>query len=280
MVQGVLHSWGGSWVYFMGRIVCVANQKGGVGKTTTAVNLGAALALAGHPTLLVDIDPQAHATSGCGVRSDQVVFSIYDALLGGRVLEEVVQPSAAPGLSIVPATRDLVAADLDLASMPRREYRLRDLLSAVSHRYSYTVIDCPPSLGLMTINGLAAADSVLIPLQCEYYALEGLAALIDTIGRIREHFNRNLEIEGILLTMFDGRNTLAHQVATEVRRHFGDQVFRTVIPRNVRLSECPSHGLPILMYDGRSRGAATYRELASEVIEAEGSTTVATPGGQ
>jgi chromosome partitioning protein len=241
----------------MGRVICVANQKGGVGKTTTAVNLGAALAVSGYPTLLVDLDAQANATSGCGVRADQVVFSIYHALVGERRLDEVIHPAAAPGMTVAPASRDLIGAEIDLVDVPRREYRLRDLLAQVKRSHAYVIIDCPPSLGLTTINGLVAADSVIVPLQCEYYALEGLAALIDTIGRI----------EGILLTMFDGRNTLARQVAGEVRQHFDHQVFKTVIPRNVRLSESPSHGLPILMYDPRSRGSMMYRELAAELVE-------------
>jgi len=251
----------------MGRVICVANQKGGVGKTTTAVNLAAALAVSGYPTLLVDLDAQANATSGCGVRPDQVVFSIYHALVGERRLDEVIQPAAAPGMTVAPASRDLIGAEIDLIEIPRREYRLRDLLVQVKRSQAYVIVDCPPSLGLTTINGLVAADSVIVPLQCEYYALEGLAALIDTIGRIREHFNPDLQIEGILLTMFDGRNTLARQVAGEVRQHFGHQVFKTVIPRNVRLSESPSHGLPILMYDPRSRGSMMYRELATELVE-------------
>jgi chromosome partitioning protein len=250
----------------MGRVICVANQKGGVGKTTTAVNLGAALAVSGYPTLLVDLDPQANATSGCGIRSDQVVFSIYDALLGERRLAEVLHPAAVPGLTVAPASRDLIGAENDLIGVQRREYRLRDILAFEKRSYAYVIVDCPPSLGLTTINGLVAADSVLVPLQCEYYALEGLAALIDTIGRIREHFNPDLQIEGILLTMFDIRNTLARQVAAEVRQHFAQQVFKTVIPRNVRLSESPSHGLPVLMYDPRSRGSMMYRELAAELV--------------
>jgi chromosome partitioning protein len=261
-------SWG-LWGFVKGRVVCVANQKGGVGKTTTAVNLSAALALSGHPVLLVDIDPQSNATSGCGVRADEVVFSVYDALLGDRGIDEVVRPTAVPGLNVVPANRDLVGAEIGLVSISQREYRLRELLAVPMRRYAYAIIDCPPSLSLLTINGLAAADSVLIPLQCEYYALEGLAALIDTIGRVREHFNPNLQIEGILITMFDSRNALSHQVAAEVRQHFAGQVFKTLIPRNVRLSESPSHGLPVLMYDGRSRGAAAYRELASELLDGE-----------
>jgi chromosome partitioning protein len=262
----------------MGRVICVANQKGGVGKTTTAVNLGASLAAAGRTALLIDIDPQANATSGCGVRPEEAPFSIYDALLGNRTLDEISRPSAVDGLVVAPASRDLVGADIDLISLPDREYRLRELVSQVRGRHSFVIIDCPPSLSLLTINGLTAADSVLIPLQCEYYALEGLAALIDTIGRVREHFNSNLQIEGILLTMFDSRNTLARQVATEIRQHFAGQVFETVIPRNVRLGESPSHGLPALVYDGRSRGAAAYKDLASELV-GEQPPTEDSPGG-
>jgi chromosome partitioning protein len=250
----------------MGRIVCVANQKGGVGKTTTAVNLSAAFAANGYRTLLVDIDPQGNATSGSGLREHQISFSVYDALLGERTVEDIVLPSAVEGLFVAPAARDLVGADIELVNAPDREYRLRQLLTPLRRTYGFIVIDCPPSLSLLTINGLVAAASVLIPLQCEYYALEGLAALLDTIGRVREHFNPELQIEGIVLTMFDTRNTLSHQVAREIRQHFTHQVFDTVIPRNVRLSESPSHGLPILAYDGRSRGAAMYRELASELI--------------
>jgi chromosome partitioning protein len=255
-----------SGVVGMGRVICIANQKGGVGKTTTAVNLGAALAVEGRSTLLLDIDPQANATSGAGVRADEIPFTVYDVLLGERGLDDIVRPSAVDGLYVAPANRDLVGAEIDLVTMPSREFRIRDVLAPAKHRYPFILIDCPPSLSLLTINGLTAADSVLIPLQCEYYALEGLAALIDTIGRVREHFNPSLQIEGILLTMFDSRNSLAHQVAREIREHFDHQVFQTVIPRNVRLSECPSHGLPIVMYDPRSKGAAMYSELAGELL--------------
>jgi chromosome partitioning protein len=257
-------------VAVMGRVICVANQKGGVGKTTTAVNLSAALALAGQRVLLIDLDPQASATSGCGVRRDEVPFSVYDALLGERTILEVVHQTAVPGLDVVPASRDLVGAEIDLVGAREREYRLRELIGPLRRQYAYVFIDCPPSLNLLTINGLAAADSVLIPLQCEYYALEGLSGLIDTIGRVRELFNPDLQIEGILLTMFDVRNSLAHQVASEVRGHFTGQVFEAVIPRNVRLGESPSHGLPVLLYDAHSRGAVMYRALAEEILRGDG----------
>ena len=249
----------------MGRVIAVANQKGGVGKTTTAINLAAALALQGHASLLLDLDPQGSATTGVGVRPAEGDDTIYEALLGGRALAEIVRPTPVERLDVAPATRDLVGAEIELVSQLARENRLNDALTTVRGRYDFVLIDCPPSLSLLTVNALRAADGVLVPLQCEYYALEGLTSLLDTVGRVRDALNPTLALEGLLLTMFDGRNSLARQVQEEVRAHFGDQVFRTVIPRNVRVSESPSHGLPVLLYDPSSRGAVAYRALAREI---------------
>jgi chromosome partitioning protein len=252
----------------MGRVIAVANQKGGVGKTTTAVNLGASLALDGHSTLLVDLDPQGSATTGLGVPKSQLHGTVYESVIEGRPIDEVVLPTGVDGLDLVPATRDLVGAEIELVGLPRREHRLYDVLAAVRPRYAFVLIDCPPSLSLLTVNALRAADSVLVPLQCEYYALEGLTALLDTVGRVRDTLNPTLALEGLVLTMFDSRNSLARQVQQEVRSHFGDQVFRSTIPRNVRVSESPSHGTPVVLYDPSSRGAVAYRTLARELAGA------------
>ena len=251
----------------MGRVICIANQKGGVGKTTTAVNLSASLSLAGRTTLLIDIDPQASATSGVGLAKADGVPTSYEVIMGEQPATAAIRATSVQLLSVLPSTRDLIGCEIELVPMIAREHRLTEALRNVRGAYDYVVIDCPPSLGLLTINGLTAADSVLVPLQCEYYALEGLSALLETVELIRQRLNTGLAIEGLLLTMFDTRNSLCHQVVEEVKRHFPRAVFETIIPRNVRLSESPSHGLPAVVYDPTSRGAEAYKSLALEIIE-------------
>ena len=249
----------------MSKIICIANQKGGVGKTTTAVNLSACLADEGKRVLLVDLDPQGNATSGLGVRAGKK--TVYEALLGECTLEKTVEKTRQKHLSVAPADIRLAGAELELANMERREFRLRAALEDARKEYDFLLIDCPPSLGLLTVNALTAAQSILIPIQCEYYALEGVSALMGTVQRVKKGLNPALEIEGVLLTMLDGRTNLGLQVVDEVKKHFRQQVFQTTVPRNVRLGEAPSHGLPIHLYDGRSTGAEAYRALAREVIQ-------------
>jgi len=251
------------------RVIAIANQKGGVAKTTTAINLSACLAASNRKVLLVDIDPQGNSTSGVGVDRDKLEISIYDVMLGEAELEEALISLPFKNLDLIPANISLAGAEIELVGINDREYRLRNALQAIKNNYHYVFIDCPPSLGLLTINALTAADRVLIPIQCEYYALEGVGQLLQTINLVQRRLNPQLELEGVLLTMFDARTNLAIQVVDEVKDYFGNKVFQTIIPRNVRLSEAPSHGKPVITYDPRSRGAQLYQELAREVIEHE-----------
>jgi chromosome partitioning protein len=247
------------------RVTACTNQKGGVGKTTTVVNLAAYLALSGTPTLVIDLDPQGNATSGLGVDRRALDRSIYDALLRGVPLGDLTFGTQVPGLDLIPSAPALSGAEVELVGLPARERRLAACLDGLDRRYDRVLIDCPPSLGLLTVNALTAADGVLIPIQTEYYALEGLSQLVNTIRLVREGLNPRLELDGVLLTMFDGRTRLSAQVAAEVRRHMNGTVFETVVPRSVRLSEAPSHGVPIALYDPTSRGAVAYGQLAAEV---------------
>ena len=248
--------------------LAVVNQKGGVGKSTTAVNLGACLSELGKRVLLVDIDPQGNASSGVGVEKSGLQGCMYDVLIERRAMEEVIRSTAIAGLDVAPATLELAGAEIELVSAMSREYRLKESLESVQERYDYILIDAPPSLGLLTINALSAATAALVPIQCEYYALEGVSQLMSTVTLVKDHLNPDLEIGGVLMTMYDARTNLSQQVVEEVRRYFGEKVFKTIIPRNVRLSEAPSHGQPITLYDQQCRGAQAYRELARELIGA------------
>ena len=253
----------------MAQIISVANQKGGVGKTTTTVNLGACLASLGKRVLLVDMDAQGNATSGVGIRKPDVTQDIYDVLVNELPIAEATLVTEHENLSIVPATLQLAGAEIELTSMMARESRLKGALAEVNDQYDYILIDCPPSLGHLTINSFTASDSILIPVQCEYYALEGLSQLLNTVRLVQKHFNPELEIEGVLLTMYDARTNLGNEVVEEVRKYFREKVYETIIPRNIRLSEAPSHGMPIIDYDPRSRGAEVYQALAKEVVNRE-----------
>ena len=252
-----------------GRVFAIANQKGGVGKTTTAINLGTALAACGKTVLMIDLDPQGNASTGLGIQNGNRKVTTYDVMLGQARLGDAVMGTRVPGFEMVPSVVDLSAAEIELVERKRREFALKDALAGLEKRYDYVLIDCPPSLGLLTVNALVAAQSVLVPLQCEFFALEGLSLLLRTIDRVRRSLNAQLKVQGVVLTMFDGRNNLAQQVATDVRSFLGGRVYDTVIPRNVRLSEAPSHGLPAILYDFRCAGSQAYVQLAGEVLRRE-----------
>ncbi len=254
----------------MGHVISLANQKGGVGKTTTSVNLGADLATMGKKVLLIDADAQGNATSGVGIQKSDIQKDIYDILVNEEPISEAIIPSKHEGLDIVPATIQLSGADIELTPQMARETRLLNALKSVSAQYDYVLVDCPPSLGLITVNAFTASDSILIPVQTEYYALEGLSQLLNTVQLVKKHFNPDLDVEGVLLTMYDSRTKLGQQVNDEVRKYFGDKVYDTIITRNVRLSEAPSYGLPIIDYDPNSKGSELYMQFAKEVLAAHG----------
>jgi chromosome partitioning protein len=258
----------------MGKVITIANQKGGVGKTTTAINLAAGIAVAEFRTLLIDTDPQANSTSGLGIDPRQSTVNIYDVLINGTNPREVIVKTEVPFLSLLPSNINLVGAEVEMVDIENREIILRDVVDSIRQEYDYIFIDCPPSLGLLTLNGLVAGNSVIIPVQCEYYALEGLGQLLNTINIVRKNINSNLEIEGVLLTMYDSRLRLSHQIVEEVKKYFGDKVYTTVISRNVRLSEAPSYGKPILLYEAISSGAKNYMELAKEFLKRQESSAV------
>ena len=276
----VLHcfTWNVILSEFVGKVIAITNQKGGVGKTTTAINLGASLAANDLKVLLVDLDPQGNSTTGVGIEKELEMPTVYNALFGEVPMLSIIRPTECPGLYIAPADKNLVGANIDLVDLEDREHKLRQVLGPVRETYDYLLIDCPPALDLLTLNALVAADSVLIPIQCEFFALEGISQLLDTVDRVRESFANALPIEGILLTMFDDRTNLTKQVAEDLKEFFSAEVFKTVIPRSVRLAEAPSYGKPILTYDPRSRGAESYIKLAKEILENEHRNRQATQG--